>query len=167
MQKDAWKNDRAYRDIVDDLLQQPAVQELANYTQHHHSDRLTHSIMVSYWSYRLGLRLGLNATALARAGILHDLFYYDWRDTKFELGTHAFIHPRVSLRNAEKITSLSEMEKDIILKHMWGSTWAMPHYWESLLLNLVDDETAVMDFFNPVLDSFKALKTLHWINRES
>ena len=111
-----WQRDKAYSNIVKDLLAHPQVQELANYTQHHHSDRLTHSIAVSYVSYQLGLRLGLNATALARAGILHDLFFYDWRTTKFELGTHAFIHPRVSLRNAEKITQLSPMEKDIILK---------------------------------------------------
>jgi len=163
--KTSWQDDKVYREIVQDLLANPAVQELANFTQHHYSDRLTHSIDVSYQSYLLGLRLGLNATALARAGILHDLFYYDWRETKFELGSHAFIHPRVSLRNAEKITPLSDMEKDIILKHMWGSTWAMPHYWESLLLNLVDDWTAVSDFFNPVKDQFRTLTTLRKIKR--
>ena len=93
-----WQRDTAYYNIVKDLLAHPQVQELANYTQHHHSDRLTHSIAVSYVSYKWALRLGLNATAVARAGILHDLFFYDWRTTKFELGTHAFIHPRVSLR---------------------------------------------------------------------
>ncbi|MFL1695761.1 HD domain-containing protein [Weissella kandleri] len=167
MKQKAWQNDRAYRAIVDDLLAYQEVQELANYPQHHHSDRLTHSIDVSYLSYRVGLRLGLNATALARAGILHDLFYYDWRETKFELGTHAFIHPRVSLRNAEKLTPLSNMEKDIILKHMWGSTWAMPHYWESFVLNIVDDWTAVTDFLNPVTDRFMTLSTLRWVRRRS
>lgn len=63
-------------------------------------------------------------SCLARAGLLHDLFYYDWRVTKFSLGTHAYVHPRIALRNAEKLTDLSAMEKDIIIKHMWGATLA-------------------------------------------
>lgn len=156
-----WQRDTAYYNIVKDLLAHPQVQELANYTQHHHSDRLTHSIAVSYVSYKWALRLGLNATAVARAGILHDLFFYDWRTTKFELGTHAFIHPRVSLRNAEKITQLSPMEKDIILKHMWGATATLPHYRESFLLDLVDDYMAVAEFFSPASARVKRLFHAH------
>ena len=150
-----WQQDKIYRSMVDDLLAHPQVQLLKNYVQHHHSDRLTHSIAVSYMSYRLALRWGLNAKAVARAGILHDLFFYDWRTTKFELGTHAFIHPRVAFRNAEKITALSPMEKDIILKHMWGATAARPHYRESLLVDLVDDWVALVDFFEPKLKWLK------------
>lgn len=153
-----WQDDKVYMDIVGTLLDDPKVQELANYTQHHHSDRLTHSISVSYVSYRMALHFGLNASAVARAGILHDLFFYDWRTTKFELGSHAFIHPRVALRNAEKITTLSPMEKDIILKHMWGATAALPHYRESLLVDLVDDYLAIAEFFLPVRRRFNILK---------
>ncbi|SCB95374.1 HD domain-containing protein [Weissella bombi] len=152
-----WEKDKVYKDIVKDLLAHPQVQEMANYTQHHHSDRLTHCITVSYVSYKLALRFGLNATAVARAGILHDLFFYDWRETKFELGSHAFIHPRVALRNAEKITHLSPMEKDIILKHMWGATSELPHYRESLLVDLVDDYLAVAEFFSPASARMKRL----------
>lgn len=152
-----WQKDKVYSDIVKDLLSHPQVQEMANYTQHHHSDRLTHCITVSYVSYRLALRFGLNATAVARAGVLHDLFFYDWRETKFELGSHAFIHPRVALRNAEKITNLSPMEKDIILKHMWGATSELPHYRESLLVDLVDDYLAVAEFFSPASTRMKRL----------
>lgn len=149
MQAQKWQKDTLYLEIVGDLLAHPQVQLLKNYVQHHHSDRLQHSIDVSYLSYRIALRYGLNATAVARAGLLHDLFFYDWRVTKFELGTHAFIHPRVAFRNAEKITALSPMEKDIILKHMWGATSALPHFRESLLVDLVDDWVALVDFFAP------------------
>ena len=95
--KNEWRQDGEYVALVSDLLEQPAVQKLANYTQHHHSNRLQHSIAVSYDSYRLAKRLNLDYQATARAGLLHDLFYYDWRTTKFDLGTHAFIHPRVAL----------------------------------------------------------------------
>lgn len=145
-----WKNDAQYVAIVQDLLKQPAVQKLANYTQHHHSTRLQHSIAVSYDSYRIAKRMHLDYKSTARAGLLHDLFYYNWRTTKFDLGSHAFIHPRVALRNAEKITNLNDKEKDIILKHMFGATLAVPKYMESLIVSLVDDYEAEHEFFGPL-----------------
>ena len=148
--KNEWRHDREYVAIVSDLLAQPAVQKLADYTQHHHSNRLQHSIAVSYDSYRIVKRLHLDYRSTARAGLLHDLFYYDWRTTKFDLGTHAFIHPRVALRNAEKITPLNKKEKDIILKHMFGATLATPRYPESLIVSLVDDFEAEHEFFSPL-----------------
>ncbi|GEO73424.1 HD superfamily hydrolase [Levilactobacillus namurensis DSM 19117] len=149
MTKLSWRDDPEYLAIVSDLLAQEPVQRLANYTQHHHSNRLDHSISVSYNSYLIAKKLHLNARATARGGLLHDLFYYDWRTTKFDLGSHAFIHPRVALRNAEKLTDLTPMEKDIILKHMWGATLAMPRYRESMIVSLVDDYEAVHEFTGP------------------
>ncbi|QLL69740.1 HD domain-containing protein [Lactobacillus sp. 3B(2020)] len=148
--RNEWRNDKEYVALVADLLRQPAVQKLANYTQHHHSDRLQHSIAVSYDSYRIAKRLHLDYVSTARAGLLHDLFYYDWRTTKFDLGTHAFIHPRVALRNAEKLTRLNSKERDIILKHMFGATLAVPKYAESLIVSLVDDYEAEHEFFSPL-----------------
>ena len=47
--------------------------------------------------------------------LLHDLFYYDWRQVKFNK-SHAWVHPRIAVRNAKKITSLNKKEEDIILK---------------------------------------------------
>ncbi len=91
----------------------------------------------------------MNVRAIARAGLLHDLFYYDWRKTKFDLGTHAFIHPRIALRNAEKLTELSPMEKDIIVKHMWGATVGLPKYKESFVVSLVDDYAAMDEVVVP------------------
>ncbi|MCM0596722.1 HD domain-containing protein [Periweissella fabaria] len=151
-----WQEDQEYNLYVADLLVRPEVLRLQNYVQHHHSDRLTHSISVSYQSYRWAKKLNLDAKAVARAGLLHDMFYYDWRETKFELGTHAYIHPRVSLRNAEKLTPLSPMEKDIILKHMFGATLELPQYRESFLVDMVDNVAAVQEYFAPKWQAVKA-----------
>ncbi|KRK89883.1 HD domain-containing protein [Lentilactobacillus sunkii] len=158
MQKDEWKNDSEYRDIVSDLMATDMVKKLANYTQHHHSTRLEHSIAVSFDSYKIAKRRGLDYRAVARAGLLHDLFFYDWRTTKFDLGSHAFIHPRVALRNAERITKLTPMEKDIILKHMWGLTLARPKYEESVIVSLVDDYEAVHEFMSPIKGKIANIK---------
>ena len=42
------------------------------------------------------------------------------------------------------------MEKDIILKHMFGATLALPKYRESLLVSLVDNYEAEREFFAPI-----------------
>lgn len=55
----AWRLDQEYLAIVDDLLQHEEVQQLAQYTQHHFSNRLRHSISVSYQSYVIAKKLAL------------------------------------------------------------------------------------------------------------
>ncbi|MBW1605679.1 HD domain-containing protein [Lactobacillus sp. Sy-1] len=152
-----WKQDSEYVAIVSDLLEQPLVKKMATIVQHHHSTRLNHSIYVSYVSYWIAKKLHLNYRSIARAGLLHDFFFYDWRVTKFNLGSHAFIHPRVALKNAEKITELSPMERDIILKHMWGFTLARPKYRESVIVSLVDDYAAIHEFLLPFRQKIKQM----------
>ena len=150
-----WREDEEYMSYVEDLLETEAVKKLANYTQHVHSTRLEHSISVSYYSYLLAKKWGGNAKATARAGLLHDLFYYDWRTTKFDEGTHAYIHPRIAVKNAEKITDLSDLERDIILKHMWGATIAPPKYKEGYIVTFVDKYCAVKEAAQPMSASMR------------
>lgn len=145
----AWRQDQDYLNIVDDLLQHDEVQQLAQYTQHHFSNRLRHSISVSYQSYTIAKTIGADAEATARAGLLHDMFYYDWRVTKFEEGSHAYVHPRIALQNARKITHISDKEADIIVKHMFGATIALPKYRESWIVSIVDDFAAVNEYLIP------------------
>lgn len=145
----AWRNDQDYLNIVDDLLQRDEVQKLAQYTQHHFSNRLRHSISVSYQSYIIAKKIGADARATARAGLLHDLFYYDWRVTKFVEGSHAYVHPRIALKNAQKITHINSKEADIILKHMFGATIALPRYRESWIVSIVDDFAAINEYLVP------------------
>ncbi|MHC9536927.1 HD domain-containing protein [Dellaglioa sp. BT-FLS60] len=155
MKKDSYLDDELYMSYVGDLLAKPEVQRLSEYTQHHFSTRLEHSISVSYDSYRIAKKLHLNAKATARAGLLHDLFYYDWRTTKFDRGTHAWIHPRIAVRNAEKLTSLSDLEKDIIIKHMWGATVAPPKYPEGYIVTMVDKYEATSEVSSPLKNMSK------------
>ncbi|MCF6515134.1 HD domain-containing protein [Lactobacillus sp. S2-2] len=150
MKSTKWYENEEYLSIVSDLLDNDKVKKLDNYVQHHHSTRLKHSINVSYISFKIAKKWHLDYKSTARAGLLHDLFYYDWREVKFDLGSHAFIHPKIALRNAKKITSLNPIEQDIILKHMWGLTISNPKYKESLIVSLVDDLEAVTEFSKPL-----------------
>ena len=52
--------------------------------------------------------------------------------------THLDVYKRQALRNAE-IHGLSDLEKDIISKHMWPLTLRkIPRYRESVVVNLAD-----------------------------
>ncbi|WP_423253103.1 HD domain-containing protein [Melissococcus plutonius] len=150
-----WFEDAEYVSYVEDLLATDEVKRLNNYVHHIHTTRLEHCISVSYNSYRLAKRWHCNKRAVARAGLLHDLFFYDWRTTKFDGGTHAYMHPRIAAKNAESITKLSDLEKDIIIKHMWGATIAPPRYKEGYIVTMVDKYCAFKEVMNPLMYSFK------------
>lgn len=158
MKKD-WQTDLEYVALVEDLLAMEEVQWLAEYTQHHYSTRLEHSIAVSYLSYRVAKKIGGDLRSIARAGLLHDLFYYDWRTENYTGGSHAYVHPRVAVENAEKITELNDKERDIIIKHMWLATIALPKYKESYIVTMVDKYCAISEVFIPTRKKVKKRMT--------
>ena len=84
-------------------------------------------------------------------GMLHDLFLYDWRHSKKKLnleGLHAFVHPKIALRNASELFLLNDKEKDIILKHMWPVTFfSLPKYRESYIITFTDKLSALKSFY--------------------
>ncbi|AQP54729.1 hydrolase [Vagococcus penaei] len=150
-----WKNDKEYVALVEDLIFTDEVQSLAKFTQHHYSNRLDHSISVSYRSYLLAKKWNGDERATARAGLLHDLFFYDWRDQKMGDGTHAYVHPRIALKNARELTEISKLEEDIIVKHMFGATIAPPKYKESYIVTLVDKYCACEEAIVPLYQKLK------------
>lgn len=134
-----------YMSCVWDIIDNEKVEKLDNYEQHCHTSRLQHSVNVSYYSFLICRLLGWDYRSAARAGLLHDLFYYDWRVTKGNRSSHASWHPRVAYDNAKKICSLNKVEKDAILKHMWPCTFVPPRYKESYVVTFVDKVCAVME----------------------
>ncbi len=134
-----------YRACLEGLLEHEQVQRLEQYTQHHSTSRLQHSINVSYYSFLICYRMGWDYRSAARAGLLHDLFFYDWRVKKFIRSNHAAWHPRIALLNAQKITELNKVERDAIRKHMWPCTLVPPRYIESYVVTLVDKLCAVCE----------------------
>lgn len=144
-----WERDPEYMAIIDDIKDHPFVADLSLFPQHVNGNRQTHSYMVSYYSYRITKSLGWNYRAVARAGLLHDLFYYKPGDLDFSHGNHLRNHPKIALINARLVTDLSAMEEDIIIKHMWLATAAMPKYKESFVVTFVDKYIAVDDFVRP------------------
>ena len=59
---------------------------------------------------------------------------------------HGFTHPEAALCNASKICELTELEQDIILKHMWPLTLRkIPKYKESFVVNAADKVCALAE----------------------
>lgn len=57
MTEPKWKTDTEYIGHIEDLINRKEVQQLSEYTQHHFTTRLEHSISVSYRSYRISKKL--------------------------------------------------------------------------------------------------------------
>lgn len=127
-----------FRRLVHDLAVNQTVQRMQAFVQHGDISCLEHCALVSYYSFRLCRALRLDYRSAARAGLLHDLFLYDWHIPDPSRGLHAFAHPRVALENAGRLFQLNARERDIILKHMWPLTPALPRYRETLVVSAVD-----------------------------
>ena len=140
-----------YRQIVADILANSEFQRLKEFF-HHNSSIYEHAEIVSYLSYRVCKYLNLDHVSAARGGLLHDFFLYDWRNhdepdlhrDKF----HGIEHPRIALQNSEKHFRLNEVERDIILKHMWPLTLMPPRYRESFVVTFVDKYVASREFLD-------------------
>ena len=142
------KKNKEYLIIIKDILSNTTVQSLKLYQHHYGSNRYEHCLSVAYYSYKICKFLGLDHVSAARAGLLHDLFLYDCKNPETRLRNHITEHPKVALYNAEKLFILNDIEKDIILKHMWPITFATPKYLESFVITFVDKYCALKEWIN-------------------
>lgn len=129
-----------FYECIKDLASHPAVLEMKNYMQHGMTTCYQHCLSVAYYNYRVCRFLGLDARSAARAGMLHDLFLYDWHDHAKKTGKHfhGFTHPGEALKNARKYFELTSLEEEIIRKHMWPLTPLPPVRAESFVICMTD-----------------------------
>lgn len=139
-----------YISCISDLLENNMIHDLDNYVHHLNYSRLEHCLHVSYLSYMVCKKRGLNYPAAARGGLLHDFYFYDSRHDKPERGIHCLCHPAIALENAEKHFQLNEVERDIIAKHMWPVTLKPPKYQESFVVTFLDKYCAAREFARSV-----------------
>lgn len=137
-----------FRAIIKDIVENDTVQQMRNFRQHYDTSCFDHCYKVALISYIICKKLNLDYISAARAGMLHDLFLYDWRIR--EPGRkrfHAFHHPRIALNNSLKIFSLNKKEQDIILKHMWPITVIPPKSMEAFIITFVDKYCALLESY--------------------
>ena len=132
--------DMEYLACVHDILTNESFQSMKQYIQHGYTTTLTHCLHVSYYSYKVCKRYNLDYCSAARAGLLHDLYLYDWHTHAKETGEHfhGFTHPGIALRNASHIFELNATERDAIVKHMWPLTMVPPKTLEVFVVSFAD-----------------------------
>ncbi|PKN48099.1 MAG: hypothetical protein CVU59_00335 [Deltaproteobacteria bacterium HGW-Deltaproteobacteria-17] len=136
--------------LVNDILTHPVFLRTREFPHHKHVTIFAHACAVSYLSYSICKKLGLDFRSAARGGLLHDFFLYDWRNhdvpdlprEKF----HGFAHPKIALENAAAHFELNDVERDCILRHMWPLTPRPPRTREAFIVSMVDKWVASREF---------------------
>ena len=167
-------NNKEFQEIISDIITNDTVLKMKNYKQHYDTNCFEHCMHVAFYSYILCKKYNLDYKSAARAGMLHDLFLYDWRiRSSSRKGFHAFTHPKCALTNALSLFNLNDKEQDIIIKHMWPLTLKLPKYKESFIITFVDKYCALSEsysvyfkrFFNKKYCRYAYLFLCIWIAR--
>ena len=134
---DHIRKDKEYKKIVKDIFRNVEFKKLYN-IEHHGISRIEHSIKISYYSYKIAKVLKMDYVSVARGGLLHDFFLDgDERNLKRKF-LDTFTHPKRALKTSMDNFDVNEIEKNIIVSHMFPIYISIPKYKESLLVNLVD-----------------------------
>ena len=131
----------------EDILSSKNMQLEKTFIQHGGLSCYNHSLFVAYMSLLIAkkLKLNVNVRSLIRGALLHDYFLYDWHLSSPHNRRHAFAHPHRAYENAKLDFMISEIEKDIIVKHMFPLTLKFPRYKESYIVMMADKYCAVYE----------------------
>lgn len=153
-----YRKDKEYLQCVEDILNHKVFKKMDDFIQHGTTSTMEHCISVSYYSYLYCKKHNLDYRTAARAGLLHDLFLYDWHTCRKEKGIHlhGFTHPKTSLNNALCHFSLTKKEKDIIIKHMWPITVIPPKSKEGFVVMYFDKHCGFLE----MIEKYKTVSTV-------
>lgn len=133
-----------------DIIHSDNFQMTKAHIQHGNMTVNDHCMSVARYSLILNkkLRLHCNQRDLIRGSLLHDYFLYDWHDKGYvpeRKRLHGFWHPGIALRNADKEYQLTDIQRDIIKKHMWPLTIVPPVCRESWVVTGADKYCSLME----------------------
>ena len=126
-----------YRKLVKNILHNREFLKLSRYTHHQWTNRLMHSINVSYLSWFIARKLRCDEKAAARAGLLHDFCP--------PTGEYqAFYHPKAAADNSAAHFDVTDRELDAILSHMFP-LGPLPRNKEAWIITFADKACAIAE----------------------
>ena len=140
--------DKNYLKIVDDILNCEDFNKMSE-IKHHDSNRLEHSLRVSYFSYKIAKKLHIDYKSVARGGLLHDFFIertVDYKKAKDKIKLYTTDHPKIAVMKKKKYFDINEMEEDIIKSHMFPIDMKIPKFAESWVVSSVDKVVSIYEF---------------------
>lgn len=140
---------RDMREYAGDILRSKNFRSSAKNIQHSNISVMKHSMKVAYVSLWMNRRFRFRCSEeeLARGALLHDYFLYDWHDKNREnfKRFHGFHHANTALRNASEEFELTDIERDIIKKHMWPLTVVPPKCREAWVVTAADKIVSTLE----------------------
>lgn len=146
-------NKRIYYDIYKEFYDVNKYRELKSML-HHGNNRLDHINRVSKFSFYMSKIMGLDYVSCTRGSLLHDFFTNE--DLSRNEGKYKnFLneHPSIALNNALKYFKLNDIEKDIIISHMYPVVKGKPKYKESKIVCFCDKIVSIYEFFRYQVNS--------------
>lgn len=130
-----------------DILASNGMQLEKSFMQHGSVSTYKHSIAVAEMCLRLsrGLHIRTDEESLVRGALLHDYYLYDWHKRRGAEDLHAFSHAKKALKNASRDFELNEIERDMIVRHMFPLNLTPPRYRESVILCFADKICALYE----------------------
>lgn len=131
-----------YKEIINVIIQNLEFIKRKEYHHHENISVYTHSLMVSYYSYKIAKKIHLDYKSTAIAGILHDFYYEDWQkaNKKGLKELHGFVHAREALNNSKEHFNylLNDKISNSIVRHMFPLNIKPPKYLEGWIITIVD-----------------------------
>lgn len=123
-----------------DILKSSGMRAERNWIQHGRTSVYHHSVRVAILSLQIAelLNLSVDKRALIRGALLHDYFLYDWHEKDASHKWHGFHHAEKARNNARRDFVISDLESDIIEKHMFPLNRRLPRYRESQIVCVAD-----------------------------
>ena len=131
------KRQEEFNSIVLDIINNKKFNKLKK-ELHHGITRFEHSMRVARWTYRICNLLKIkNRDDIIKASLLHDFYINDdliSNNGVSKLGEH----PKAALENSKKYFHITDLQADIIKKHMFPCNLDIPTYKESWLVSCID-----------------------------
>ena len=126
-----------YQSVVRDILDNEEFKKL--YLEPHHGiSRYLHVLRVSKIAFGFCKIFKVKRIReITRSALLHD-FYFDKDLEGYDAYERLSIHPYKALDNSLKYYNLSDLERDIIVKHMYPNTKERPKYFGTYLVSICD-----------------------------
>lgn len=136
--------DSEYIQDVKYILENEEFISLTNYVHHQWTNRLIHSINVSYLSWYIAKKIGCDQKMAATAGLLHDFCPYDFRLKTPTGEPQAFFHPKAAVKNSVRLFNINQKEIDAIYSHMFP-LGPLPKSKEAWIITIADKVCAVTE----------------------
>jgi len=137
-----------YLELTSDLLENEYVESMKSFNHHGNINTHFHTVYVSYCVMVVCDKLKVNNKRdIVRASLLHDFYLYDWHIEKHD-EMHAWYHPKAAVANIlDVFGEISDMQKDMILRHMFPLSILPPNSIGGWILTLCDKHCANEDIF--------------------